>query len=255
MTMIPVERQNFILDALARAGVLSIATLTRELGVSHMTIRRDIHQLEREGRVMSVAGGIRLPERIHVEPSHQTKAGLFHAEKAAIGAHAAAMIEPGGTIYLDAGTTTLEIARHLVDRDDLTVVTNDFMVSALLTGNGRCRLHHTGGRIERENRSCVGEGAADAIRRFNFDMAFLSTSSWGMRGISTPAEEKTVVKRAAVECSQKRILVTDSSKYGKVGAFFAVPLEELSMIITDDAMPPAARAALRDSGVELEIAR
>ena len=87
--MIPAERQKLILARLAERGVLSISELTELLDVSHMTVRRDIQQLEREGQVMSVAGGIRLPERISFEPSHAVKATVAHAEKAAIGRVAA----------------------------------------------------------------------------------------------------------------------------------------------------------------------
>ena len=130
--MIPAERQSFIASRLVGRGVISIAELTDMLGVSHMTVRRDIQQLEREGQVMTVTGGICLPERISNEPSHVVKARLQHAEKAAIGRVAAGLIPADAVVYLDAGTTTLEIAKLLADRDDIKVVTNDFVVAAFL---------------------------------------------------------------------------------------------------------------------------
>jgi DeoR/GlpR family transcriptional regulator of sugar metabolism len=250
--LIPAERQNLILRSLAREGVTSIARLTRELGVSHMTVRRDIRQLEAEGRVMSVPGGVKLPERIAAEPGHDAKAGVMQDAKSAIGAAAARMIGPGAMIYLDAGTTTLQIARRLVDRDDLTVVTNDFVVCATLARGG-CRLFHTGGAVDRENQSCVGQAAADAIARFTFDLAFLSTPGWDLRGVTTPAEEKTVVKRAAATASARSVLVADSGKYGVVGAFVAAPLSRLSAIVTD-AAPPELQNALGKLGVDLILA-
>ncbi|KAA2213980.1 DeoR/GlpR family DNA-binding transcription regulator [Teichococcus oryzae] len=252
--MIPAERQNLIVSRLTGRGVLSINELVELLGVSHMTVRRDIQLLERQGRVMSVAGGIRLPEKIVNEPSHLAKAVLAHAEKAAIGRLAAAMIEPGAVIYLDAGTTTLEIARLIAGRGDIAVVTNDFVIAALLSRESRCRLYHTGGQVERENQSCVGEPAADAIRRFNFDIAFISTSSFGMRGVSTPSENKVAVKRAIAQSASRSILVTDSSKYGRIGTFNAVPLEALSAIVTDPGLPDTVRAAIRQRGIALHIA-
>jgi DeoR/GlpR family transcriptional regulator of sugar metabolism len=253
--MIPAERRHFIASNLAGRGVISIAELTDLLGVSHMTIRRDIQQLERDGQVMSVAGGVQLPERISVEPSHVVKARLQHGQKAAIGRAAAELVPEGAVIYLDAGTTTLEIARRLPDRSDITVVTNDFVVAAFLAQNSACRLYHSGGEVERENQSCVGESAAQSIRRFNFDVAFLSTSSWGMRGVSTPAENKVPVKQAIVKCAVKPVLVTDSSKYGKVGTFNAVPLEALGAIVTDDGLAPSVRDALTGMGIAVHIAR
>lgn len=252
--LIPAERQNFILEKLAREGVVGIARLTEALGVSHMTVRRDIRQLEAEGRVTSVPGGVRLPERLLAEPLRSAKTTMMAAEKAAIGAVAAAMIPRGAVIYLDAGTTTLEIARRLLGRDDLMVVTNDFVVCATLA-SGRCRLHHTGGAVERDNQSCVGQGAAEAVARFAFDIAFVSAPSWSLRGVTTPTEDKTVVKRMALECAARGVLVTDSSKYGLVGAFLAAPLTRFSTVVTDAGTPPAALAQIRKLGVDLRIAR
>ena len=252
--MIPAERQNLIVARLSERGVLSIAELTELLDVSHMTVRRDIQQLEREGRLMSVAGGIRLPERISFEPSHVSKAVMDHAEKVAIGRAALSFIKPGSVIYLDAGTTTLEIAQGLTGRDDIAVVTNDFVIAAFLAREATCRLYHTGGEIERENQSCVGDPAAEAIRRFNFDIAFISTSSFGLRGVSTPSENKVAVKRAITQSAVRSVLVTDSSKYGRIGTFNAVPLEALSAIVTDSGLPENVRTAITQRGIALHIA-
>ncbi|MFN3615333.1 MAG: DeoR/GlpR family DNA-binding transcription regulator [Rubrimonas sp.] len=252
--LIPAERQNFILAQLAREGVVSIARLTEALGVSHMTVRRDIRQLETEGRVTSVAGGVRLPERLLAEPQRSDKTAMMAAQKAAIGAVAAAMIPRGAVIYVDAGTTTQEIARRIVGRDDLTIVTNDFVVCATL-GASRSRLYHTGGAVERDNQSCVGQVAAAAIARFAFDIAFISAPSWSLRGVTTPTEDKTVVKRAALDAAARGVLVADSAKYGLVGAFVAAPLTRLATLITDAGAPQAALAAARRLGVEVRVAR
>lgn len=252
--MIPAERQNLIMSRLASQAVLSIAELIEALGVSHMTVRRDIQQLEREGRVSSVPGGVRLPQPIRFEPSHDAKATSAHEEKVAIGRLALEQIPPGAVIYLDAGTTTLEIARGLAGRDDVTVITNDFVIASFLIRATRCPLFHTGGAVDRENQSSAGEVAAEAIRRFNFDLAFISTSSFGLRGISTPAENKVAVKRAIVRSAARSVLVTDSSKYGRVGPFNAVPLEALSAIITDPGLPEDVRAAITERGIAVLVA-
>ncbi|WLE00763.1 DeoR/GlpR family DNA-binding transcription regulator (plasmid) [Agrobacterium leguminum] len=252
--MIPAERQRLIVEQLIERGVLSIAELCELLGVSHMTVRRDIQLLERQGRLTSVAGGVTVPERLAFEPSHIAKSQMALGQKISIGALAASMVPRGAVLYLDAGTTTLEIARKLAVRDDLVIVTNDFVVASLLMQQSSCKLFHTGGAIDRENQSSAGELAAEAIRRFNFDIAFMSTSSFGLRGVSTPADGKVVVKRAIVESSAQVILATDSSKYGRVGAFNAVPLDVLSAIISDDGLPEAARAAMTELGISVHIA-
>ncbi|MFC7610477.1 DeoR family transcriptional regulator [Teichococcus aestuarii] len=251
--MIPAERQNLIVSRLESRGVLSIAELTELLGVSHMTVRRDLQQLERAGRVTTVAGACSCRRRSSPSP-RTAKARLRHGEKVAIGRLAAAMVRPGAVVYLDAGTTTLEIAHALAGRDDISVVTNDFVIASHLMRNAACRLYHTGGEVERENRSCVGDPAAEAVRRFNFDIAFISTSSFGMRGVSTPSENKVAVKRAIVQSADESVLVTDSTKYGKLGTFNAVPLEALSAIVTDAGLPDTVRDAIRRAGITLHIA-
>jgi len=252
--MIPAQRHALILQHLSKKDVLSIAELSHILGVSRMTIRRDIRSLEEQGRALSVVGGVQLPERIFSEPSHMAKRSLFLAQKQAIGRVAARMIKSGTVIYLDAGTTTLEIAHLLVGRQDITVITNDFVIASFLSQESSCRLFHTGGEIERANQSCVGVTVADAIQRFNFDLAFLSTSSFGPRGISTPFESKIAVKRAVVESAACRVLVTDSSKYGLIGTFNIIPLDQLSAIVTDNDLSESARETIMQCGVALHLA-
>ncbi|MTH64145.1 DeoR/GlpR family DNA-binding transcription regulator [Paracoccus shanxieyensis] len=251
--MIPAERQRLILTRLRDRGLMGLAELVDLLGVSHMTVRRDVQKLAREGRLNAVPGGISLPARVLLEPSHDSKAQMARAEKAAIGARAAELVPPGAVVYLDAGTTVLQVARHLTARDDLTVVTNDFAVAALLSAQSRCRLYHTGGRVERDNQSGVGQIAARAIAGFHFDIAFVSTSSFGPGGIFTPSEAKVMVKRAITGAAARSILVTDSSKYGLVAAYNACPLDQISDLVTDAGLPDSARSALAAKGIALHI--
>ncbi|MDZ1131260.1 DeoR/GlpR family DNA-binding transcription regulator, partial [Klebsiella pneumoniae] len=109
-------------------GAVSINELTEILGVSHMTIRRDVSKLEEQGLLVSVSGGVRAVSRLAAEPSHLVKSTLQSEEKQAIGALAASHIAKNSCIYLDAGTTTLALARAILDRNDLQVVTNDFEI-------------------------------------------------------------------------------------------------------------------------------
>jgi DeoR/GlpR family transcriptional regulator of sugar metabolism len=252
--MIPAERQRFILASLLERGVLSIAELMDLLGVSHMTVRRDIQQLEKAGRVMLVSGGVKLPERLAFEPSHVVKSGVEHEQKVRIGRAAADLVSPGAVVYLDAGTTTLEIAHNLRDRDDLLVVTNDFVVAGFLAAHSACRLYHTGGQVERDNQSCVGNEAAETVARFNFDVAFISASSWVIGGISSPSELKRPVKLAAVHNARRSVLVTDSSKYGKVCAFNLLALNAFDIVVTDTGLSMSVVAEIERLGVKVIIA-
>lgn len=252
--MIPVERHQQILALVAERGVVSINELTDRLGVSHMTIRRDVQKLEELGSVLAVSGGIRSPDRLSIEPSHFDKSTMYRAEKQAIGQTAALHIPHNSCIYLDAGTTTLALAQQLSTRDDLLIVTNDFVIANMLIDSSQCRMIHTGGTLCRENRSCVGEAAAQALRNLSIDIAFVSASCWGPRGLSTPDEDKVVVKRAICEVSSKRVLLSDSSKYGKIATFMALPLNVFDSVISDAHLPAAARDELNKNNVELIVA-
>jgi DeoR/GlpR family transcriptional regulator of sugar metabolism len=252
--LIPVERHQQILALVADRGVVSIAELTERLGVSHMTIRRDVQKLEEQGAVLSVSGGVRSADRLAAEPSHLTKSALYNDEKRAIGRTAARHIPRNSCIYLDAGTTTLALAREVVDRDDLLVVTNDFMVANLLMEASQCRVIHTGGTVCRENRSCVGESAARSLRHLAIDIAFISASCWGPRGLFTPDEDKVTVKQAVSEVSSKRVLLSDSSKYNRIATFLALPLERFDVVVTDKKLSEAGRELLSAGSWELVLA-
>ena len=118
----------------------------------------------------------------------------------------------------------------------------------------QCELYHTGGYVLRKNESCIGEHAAHFIASLNIDIGFISASSWDMRYISTPTESKVPVKQAVVAASTRRILVSDATKYGKVGFLKAVSLKDIDMIITDSGLDPLVRKAMTAAGAKIVIA-
>ncbi len=249
--MIPAERQRLIINLLSQSDILSITELTKTLDVSHMTVRRDIETLERKGLVVAVSGGVQLSEALVKEAPHNIKATHSINEKQAIGIYAAQLIPQGASIYLDAGTTTLELAKQLQDRDDLLVITNDFVIANYLIKSSECTLYHTGGKIDRLNQSSVGNKACKIFDDVNIHMAFVSTSSWDMRGISTPSEEKVFVKCKVLECAHKKYLLTDSSKYGKVATFHVVDLTAFDAVITDEKFSEQQVIDFNEQGVSV----
>ncbi|MEH6773430.1 MAG: DeoR/GlpR family DNA-binding transcription regulator, partial [Cereibacter changlensis] len=245
---------QFILTCLAERDVVSIAELIDKLGVSHMTVRRDIQVLEQSGRVASVTGGVRLSRRLDQELPHLQKIEINADEKQAIGRAAAGLVGDGMVVYLDAGTTTLEIARRIAGRRNLTVVTNDFVICAWLSTQSDCTLYHSGGLVERDNQSCVGGAASEALARFNYDIAFISTSSWTLAGLSSPSELKGPVKKVAVGQAGRSVLVSDSTKYRVIAAMNILPMTVFDTVVTDRQIEPDAAAALREMGVEVILA-
>ncbi|MCJ2376960.1 DeoR/GlpR family DNA-binding transcription regulator [Vibrio sp. ZSDZ34] len=251
--MIPAERQRTILSLLSHHKVISIAELTEHLGVSHMTIRRDIVKLESLSKVVSVSGGVQLAQALHSELSHDAKVEQQASEKVIIGKIAADLLEENATIYLDAGTTALEIAHQLVARDDLLIVTNDFTVASFLMHHSQCDLYHTGGKVDRENQSTVGSKVADFLAGINIDVAFISTSSWSLKGLSTPNENKVMVKQAIINAAQTSYLISDSSKYGRIASFHALDIEKVDGVISDSNLPDNVVKELEDKGLSVLI--
>lgn len=249
--MIPAERQKLLLNLISQKGIASIAQLVESLNVSHMTIRRDIQKLEEMGKVISVSGGVTMQEHLSFEPTHQDKSLLFHSQKEQIGELAVQFIPTNTTIYLDAGTTTLEIAYRLIERDDLLVITNDFSIAHFLMTNGKCELIHIGGTVNKLNHSSVGELAGQFLRQLSIDIAFVSTSSWTLKGLTTPDENKLPVKKALLDASNQRILVSDSSKYGKVATFHICPLTRFNRIISDKSLVESAQNAIQELNIDL----
>jgi DeoR/GlpR family transcriptional regulator of sugar metabolism len=249
--MIPAERQRTILSLLSHQEVISISELVEQLDVSHMTIRRDIVKLEASGKVVSVSGGVQLAQALHRELSHDAKVEQQANEKVQIGKLAAQLIEKNATVYLDAGTTSLEIAHQLATREDLLIITNDFSIAAYLMNHSPCEIYHTGGKVDRENQSSIGGKVAEFLAGMNIDIAFISSSSWSLKGLSTPNENKVLVKKAIVKSAQTNYLISDSTKYGRVASFHALDMESLDGVITDTNLPSSVIEELNDKGIEV----
>ncbi|WP_413760509.1 DeoR/GlpR family DNA-binding transcription regulator [Streptomyces sp. MMBL 11-3] len=253
--LIPDQRREQLLKHLRRDGVLSVQQITQLLGVSHMTVRRDIAELERQGQVFSVPGGARIASHLQSEPSHQAKTLIEQPEKQAMAARAAQLVENGMTVYLDAGTTLSAMVPFLVHHTALTVVTNDFTTVDRLMGAPHLDVIHVGGKVEPANRSSVGRLAATVLRQLALDVAFISTSSWDLlRGVTTPSELKVEVKQAAMECTGTSVLVAGSSKYGTFGKYRVAPLGAFDTVVTDSALAGAAAEGVRACGTELLLA-
>lgn len=253
--LIPDQRRQKILRLLERHHVLSVHQLTELLGVSHMTVRRDISELEQIGAAAPVAGGVRYLGALSTEPSFDVKTHVDEPQKAAIAEAAARFLRDDGVFYLDAGTTTAALIPALREHRGVTVVTNDLPIATALTGDTSVDVVVLGGRLDHANRSMVGPLAAATVRHLAIDVAFISATSWDLqRGVTTPDPEKVVVKQAALEASTKAVLLAASSKYATYSMYRVTPLTRFAAAITDEGLSADDAEALRAADVDLLVA-
>lgn len=253
--LIPDQRRQKMLRLLARHDVLSVHQLTEMLAVSHMTVRRDIAELEREGLAFTVPGGVRHARGINLAPSFDTKSTVDGPQKTAIAREAASSLRDGGTYYLDAGTTTAALLPELRSRSGATVITNDFAIVAALMADDHIEVVHVGGRLDHANRSSVGSLGALVLRQLAIDVAFVSATTWDLkRGVTSPDADKVDVKQAAMDVASSSVLLAASSKYGNYSVYRVAPLDRFDRVVTDDGLPEAAASGLADAGVEVVLA-
>jgi DeoR/GlpR family transcriptional regulator of sugar metabolism len=250
--MIPDQRRESIVQALHRERVLSFRQLSDLVGVSQMTVRRDVAVLEEQGLVQATTGGAKLATRLVLEPSRAEKATSEIAEKTAIARAASRLVRDTMTIYLDAGTTAQAMRPFLEHIHDLTVVTNDIATVQAFLDHPSADLISVGGRVDRTNLSTIGRLTRLTLAELSLDLAFISSSSWDLgHGVTTPVEAKVEAKRAAVDAAERAVLVADSSKYGRFAKYRALRLAELAEVITDGALPDMAAQAISSAGIRV----
>ncbi len=251
--VIPAQRQKKILEILSEDKIISYGKLSEIFNVSHMTIRRDAVALEAMGKIVSVTGGIQLVSHLTVEPSHFDKLSLHHEEKDQIAALALHHIhDTDHSIYLDAGTTCLAIAHKIVHLKDRLFITNDLKTADFLLTYATSPVVFIGGELDKNNYSAVGNLASEIVQKLNIDLAFISTSSWSNKGISTPDIRKADVKKNVVASSIRNILVGDSSKYGQRASYHILELEAFERIITDHHFSQSAIDTLAEHNIRVE---
>lgn len=254
--MLARSRQEAILDAVRRHGSVRVSDLVEQLGVSDMTVRRDIGELSRRGLVDRVHGGAARPSS-STEPGFAAKSALRTAQKRAIGALAASLVEPGASVALSAGTTTVEVARHLRDVPGLTVVTNSPPAAELLhdPARGDRTVLLTGG-VRTPSDALVGPVAVRSLQDLHVDHLFLGVHGLDPRaGLTTPNLVEGETGRALVAAAASVVVVADSTKWGVVGLTTIAALEEVDVLVSDDGLPGAARRELAERTGRLLLAQ
>jgi DeoR/GlpR family transcriptional regulator of sugar metabolism len=250
------QRQSVILDEVRRTGAVRVSELVERLGVSDMTVRRDLDVLATRGLVDKVYGGATSIEGRSVdEPGFEAKSVRQLPEKEAIARRAAALVRPGTAIGLSAGTTTWTLARFLADVPDLTVVTNSIQVADVLRQGRSDRTVVLTGGVRTPSDALVGPVAVQALRTLHLDVVFLGVHGVAERsGFTTPNLDESETNRAFVEAGGRLVVLADHTKWGVVGISTIAALDEADVLVVDDGLLPEDREILAGEVADLVVA-
>ena len=253
--MLAQERRDAILRALIPSGAATVADLADGLGVSEMTIRRDLGVLADQQLVDKVHGGAVLAKGGGAEPHFATKRRINAAAKAAIAQATVAMIRDGMTVALSAGTTTWQVARRLRGGvRDLTFVTNSLNVAGALESNGWHSIVVSGGSFRTPSDALVGPFANHILRQLNVDLLVLGVHSIDAKvGLTTPNIAEAETNRIMVAGARKVVVVADSSKLGQVSLATFAGIDEVDELVTDVGADQATLDALAEAGLQIQL--
>jgi len=254
--MLAQQRQSAILDLIRREGGVKVSQLVHRFGVSDMTIRRDLEALADRGLVDKVHGGATIAGPGSTEePGFDAKSERQLAEKRAIAAHAATLVEPGTAVALSAGTTTAHLAALLAEVPGLTVVTNSIPVADVLYRAGRTdqTVILTGG-VRTPSDALAGPVAEAAVSSLNVDMLFLGVHGMSARtGFTTPNLMEAGTNRLLVNAARRLVVLADHTKWETIGIATICPLQDADILITDKGLPPEAQEQLDERVGELVV--
>ncbi len=253
--MLASARRQKILDLITEDGMARVTALSRIFKISEVTIRQDLAKLEEDGFIIREHGGAYLKSL----PTQVQSTSFQHMEnmdkKERIGKKAAEFIEDGDAVILDSGTTTTEVAKHLINHKNLTVVTNAVNVPLIIGGQPGITVLLTSGEFKAPTLSLTGQKAAEFFENVHVDKLFLATAGITLRaGLTYPSLSDLPVKKAMIEAANTVYLVADSTKVGVQALASLGALSLIHFLITDDGMSDENRKEFEKHGIEFIIA-
>jgi DeoR/GlpR family transcriptional regulator of sugar metabolism len=252
------ERRSLIAQMVMENGVVYLTELVKKFQITETSIRRDLSLLEEAGRLKRIHGGAVNASGNMRSDSFLEKMQLHNAAKKRIGKAAAELLGPRDILLLDSGTTTLEIVKQISPEfkqgQAITLVTNSLPISQEVLAWPSPNLIVLGGIYLPDFQATAGPQTLQQLNDLTADCVFLGTDGLTLSGgVTTANILMAEVDRLMVERSRKAVLVTDSSKFGRIGFVPAAPLSRFQMIITDIDAPPDVVAAIRDLGVDVRL--
>lgn len=245
--MLPAERHLQIIDLITKNGSVQVDELARILNVSLMTIRRDLEKLKQEGRIDRCHGGAVMKREV----PYTQKLSQETEEKHNIALQCMKLIKKGSVIYLDAGTTTYEIAKLLHDISGITVITNDIELAHFLLDSS-VNLIVCGGVVQKSTGSTIGAFAHHMMDNIRVDIAFMGAASIDDQfNVLTPTIDKAILKQTVCRNSKEKYLVVDDSKFGKQAFIKINHLSDYTAVITNKKFTNEENNRIRDMRVTI----
>jgi len=248
------ERRERIIAVLREQDEVSVVELSHRLGVSEVTTRKDLQQLEEQGYLTRVRGGAVVSGRGQLELRFAARQQLNLDEKRRIAVRAVELIEPGSTIFLDGSTTAFQMTRLLRDMQNLTVVTTGLYAALELSFAPDVTTIVVGGILRRRTSSLVDTLSPKLLRRLHVDMAFLSCRGFSVdHGMMESDLREAQMKRAMAETASQKIALVDHAKFGHVYVATSLLPEELNLLIADTGLAEEYRRAAKAADIRFEL--
>lgn len=257
-------RQAAIVSEISRAGSVTVSDLAQQLAVSEMTVRRDLVELEKDGRLIRTHGGAVKPDRAPTiavtdnfdgeEPAFDARLARNVSLKRRIAAVAAELANGARSIALDVGTTTYFVAEAFAPRAQAKIFTNSIRSAGQLSSRG-VETYLAGGKVRSEEMSTSGPSAVGQFETLWFDIAFVGVSGLTADGIFDYSFEETDMKRVYLTRASRRVVLCDSTKFDRMSLVLVAGLGEFNTLICDEAPTGALDSALKKAGVEIIVAR
>ena len=250
----PRARRDRIKSRVVDEGFVRIEQLAAELGVTPMTIRRDLDYLQAQGWLRKVRGGATAQPStaFHGDVRHRIQA--MAEQKTALARAALRQVRPGQSVMLDESTTGLALAGLLPQRAPLTVITNFVPVIQVLAGSPGIDLISLGGAYYPAYDAFLGMRTVEAIHSLHADVLFMSTTAVTRAQCYHQSQETVAVKRALMQACDRRVLLVDHTKFARRGLFQLAPVSAFDLVLVDDGIPATQLESLRASGVETVVA-
>jgi DeoR/GlpR family transcriptional regulator of sugar metabolism len=251
--VLAVDRRHRILERVAEQQTIHIAELAVELGVSEMTIRRDIGRLERDGFLRRTYGGATAHITRSMELLFNARALQNAGAKRLIGMAAAESLQVARTVFIGIGSTTEQFAMFLPARAELTVITGSISVASLL-GTRKGRVIVLGGSVLTNELACVGPVASATVRRYRAELAVLGAAGLSARdGITELDDEAAEIHRLMIRQSTSLTILADGSKLGQATMAAVAPAKAIDLLITDSSAPRRELIELEALGVKIVV--